>query len=67
MSSKALTIAVTLSLFLILAGAGVFLWNCYGDRPSHQEGFRQMMDKKAHGRDLFDGFTTDPSPRRKEK
>jgi hypothetical protein len=41
------------------------IWTDY--RPRHQEGFRQLMDKKIHGREMFGGFTSDPTQGRKGK
>ena len=53
------------ALVLILSIGGYFLSTQNASRPSRQEGFRQMMDRKAHGRELIDGFTSDPAPKRR--
>jgi hypothetical protein len=67
MSAK-LYAAMAAGIVVLLAGViGLVLWARLDDRPSHQEGFKQMMDKKIHGREMFDGFTSDPTPRRSGK
>jgi hypothetical protein len=64
MFAQSKTVYVILGLLAtLLVGAIVYgLTRGDGDRPHSQEGFKQIMEKKVHGRELFDGFTSDRPP-----
>lgn len=55
-------------LVIALAGAIFYGLSRLDDnsRPHNQEGFKGLMEKKVHGRELFDGFASDPTPSRRK-